>query len=242
MIASFAVTTETACTPLTVQEDFNITEYLRATWYVQKQQKNGYQPLSSLNCVTATYNETYNGVPAKVPFFSGEVFTVYNDCRKDSKDGPVCNNFTSPDFKPSFAIPLCGRVPDTTTPAKITVAPCKLPNIFAGNYWVAAAGPRPDNYQYAIVVAGQPSVELSDGCTTPDTCSNPAQFSCGLWFFTRDPVPDATVIASLMEAAKKKNISTQLLKTVDQEGCKYDGYELKRNLQRHEPDSKQVLV
>lgn len=227
---------------MTVQENFNITEYTRATWYVQRQQKNGYQPESSLNCVTATYNETYHGVPGKVPFFNGEVFTVYNDCRTGGKHGPVCNNFTSPEFKPSFAIPLCGRVPDETSPAKITVAPCKLPNLFAGDYWVAAAGPKPDNYQYAIVVAGQPSVEKSDGCTTPDTCSNPAQFSCGLWFFTRDQVPNSKVMASLFDAAKQKKISTQLLKTVDQEGCQYDGYELKPDSQLYEFERKQVLV
>jgi hypothetical protein len=32
------------CAPLSVQHDFNVTEYLRSSWYVQKQQKNGYQP------------------------------------------------------------------------------------------------------------------------------------------------------------------------------------------------------
>jgi len=220
---------EGACTPLSVQSSFNITEYLRASWYVQKQQKNGYQPSSSLNCVVATYNETYHGKPPYVPGFRGQAFTVYNDCRRDSKDGPVCNNFTSPDFKPSFAIPLCGRVPDKAEPAKITVAPCLLPNFLAGNYWVAAAGPQPDNYQYAIVVAGQPTVERSDGCTTPDTCSNPAQFSCGLWFFTRQPVPEASVMDMLSKAAREKGISTQLLVTVDHTACRYDGYELKAN-------------
>lgn len=241
-MVSCASVTEAKCAPLTVQEDFNISEYLRATWYVQKQQKNGYQPVSSLNCVTATYNETYHGEPGKVPFFHGEVFTVYNDCRLDNKNGDVCNAFTSPDFKPSFAIPLCGRVPDKASPAKITVAPCKLPNILSGDYWVAAAGPQPDNYQYAIVVAGQPSVEKSDGCTTPDTCWNPAQFSCGLWFFTRDPVPDSTVMAALMDAAKGKHISTKLLKTVDHTGCKYDGYVLKPKPQQHIMDGSQAII
>ena len=143
-----------ACAPLTPQTDFNISEYLRASWYVQAQQKNGYQPVSSLNCVVATYNETFHGKVPSVPLFHGEIFTVYNDCRNGAKNGPVCNNFTSPDFKPSFGVPLCGRVPDATQPSKITVAPCKLPNLLSGDYWVAAAGPTPDNYEYALVVAG----------------------------------------------------------------------------------------
>jgi len=216
-----------SCAPLAVQENFNITEYLRASWFVQKQQKNGYQPPSSLYCVVATYNKTFRGAPPKVPFFSGEVFSVLNDCHDGGKDGPVCNNFTSPDFKPNFGVPLCGRVPDASQPAKITVAPCLLPNILSGDYWVAAAGPTHDNYQYALIVAGQPSVQKSDGCTTPDTCSNPAEFSCGMWMFTRQPIPDPDVMAMLMDAAKKKNISTQLLIDVNQSGCSYDGMEIK---------------
>jgi hypothetical protein len=215
------------CAPLTVQSDFNITEYLRASWYVQKQQKNGYQPESSLYCVVATYNATYHGTPAKVPFFSGQVFSVFNDCHDGGKNSPVCNNFTSPDFKPSFGTPICGRVPHPAEPAKITVAPCKLPNLLSGDYWVAAAGPTPDNYEYALIVAGQPTVQKEDGCTTPDTCSNPAEFSCGLWMFTRQPVPDQKTMDMLMNAAKEKQISTQLLINVNQSGCNYDGMVIK---------------
>lgn len=218
-----------SCPDLTVQSDFNVTEYLRASWYVQMQQKNGYQPMSSLNCVVATYNNSYHGKTPSVPFFGGQVFTVYNDCRTDGKRGPVCNDFTSPQFKPSFAVPLCGRVPDAKEPAKITVAPCLLPNLLSGDYWVAAAGPSPANYEYALVVAGQPSVPKSDGCTTPDTCSNPADFRCGLWLFTREPKPAPSVLAKLMAAARLKGISTELLLPVNHTGCAYDGYVIKPN-------------
>ena len=223
------VQTSVACPSLDVQADFNLTEYLRATWYVQQQQKNGYQPASSLNCVVATYNETFHGKHENVPFFSGEVFTVYNDCRSGSKAGPVCNNFTSPNFKPSFGVPLCGRVPKASEPAKVTVAPCKLPNLLSGDYWVAAAGPKPDDYKYAVIVAGQPTVENSDGCTTPDTCSSPADFRCGLWLFTREPEPPRSVVADLMAAVKAKGISTQSLIAVNHTGCSYEGFEIKPN-------------
>ena len=33
----FLVSANAACTPLSVQNDFNLTEYVRATWYVQRQ-------------------------------------------------------------------------------------------------------------------------------------------------------------------------------------------------------------
>lgn len=221
--------TSTECPSIEVQESFNITEYLRASWYVQKQQVNGYQRPNSLNCVVATYNETYRGTPGSVPFFGGTVFTVYNDCRLEGNHGPVCNNFTSPDFKPSFAIPLCARVRDPSQPAKLSVAPCVLPNLLSGDYWVAAAGPSSDNYQYAVVIAGQPTIKRSDGCTTPDTCTNPAQFSCGLWLFTREATPSPKVMAQVEAAAQNKGISLELLRTIDHKGCSYEGYEIKPN-------------
>jgi len=242
VLAFLVGSADAKCSKLELQEDFNITEYLRATWYVQKQQKNGYQPLSSLICVAATYNDTYHGQPEKVPFFGGRTFTVFNNCRRKSKDGEICNDFKSPDFKRSFGIPLCGRVSDPKDPARISVAPCPLPQALAGNYWVAAAGPSPDNYEWAIVTAGQPNIEKSDGCTVDDTCTNPAQFSCGLWFFARKPVAEKEVMAALMAAAKKKEISTQLLLDVDQTGCQYDGFVLKPEAQEEQRNAAPMVV
>eukprot|EP00933_Yihiella_yeosuensis_P050304 TRINITY_DN48079_c0_g1_i1.p1 TRINITY_DN48079_c0_g1~~TRINITY_DN48079_c0_g1_i1.p1 ORF type:complete len:250 (-),score=61.51 TRINITY_DN48079_c0_g1_i1:271-1020(-) len=226
-VALSALGADAACKQLEVQQNFNVSEFIRATWYVQYQQKNGYQQPDSLNCVAATYNETYHGKKKWVPFFKGEVITVFNDCRL--KDGTVCNDFTNPDFKPSFAIPLCARITNPAEPAKLYVAPCLLPNFLSGDYWVAAAGPTPDNYQYAVIVAGQPTVELSDGCTTPDSCTNPSQWNCGLWVFTRDPNPDFKYIAALKDIVNEKGLSTQKLIRVDHEKCDYSGYEIKAN-------------
>ena len=36
--------------------NFNLTEWVRKTWYIQEQQVVDYQPLSSLFCVAATYD------------------------------------------------------------------------------------------------------------------------------------------------------------------------------------------
>ena len=46
------------CPSVSLQIDplVNISEYIRKSWYVQKQQLNGYQSLEDLYCVTATYN------------------------------------------------------------------------------------------------------------------------------------------------------------------------------------------
>merc|ERR1712137_1494231 len=63
--------------------NFNLTEWVRASWFPQQQQVTGYQPETSLFCVSATYN--LEG--AKVPFFSGTVVTVYNYANKDNVNG-----------------------------------------------------------------------------------------------------------------------------------------------------------
>ena len=75
------------------------------------------------------------------------------------------NNFT-----------LCARIPNTSVSSKLfLVAPCFLPNLFGGDYWVIIAGPSSDNYQYAVVSGGQPLVQYPDGCTTRNDTMNNAR-------------------------------------------------------------------
>jgi len=229
VVAATAVGAAAVCPAIETQSEFNLTEYVRSSWYVQKQQVNGFQPKESLYCVVATYNETYRGKPSHVPFFGGPVLTVYNDCHVGGKNGPVSNNYTDPDFKRGFGSPLCARQTNTEFPERLEVAPCLLPNFLAGDYWVLAAGPSPDNYEYAAVIAGQPSVELEDGCTTPNTCSGPAQTNCGLWLFTRDPKPDAAKVALVEDILHSKGISTTLLEEIDHTDCEYEGFAIKAN-------------
>jgi len=219
-----------ACKEVEVVQDFNLTEYIRATWYIQKQQVNAYQPLKKLHCVAATYNETFRGKKSTVPFFKGSVVSVFNYHTDEGKTkSPKSLQSADPKLKRSFASPLCARVPDPDQPAKLSVAPCKLSNRFAGAYWVVEAGPRPDDYQWAIVTAGQPTLQYEDGCTTPVKCKGLSSTDCGLWFFTRDPVPSKSVIDTLDAKAKALGISTQLLKTINHEGCTYPGYAAKAN-------------
>ena len=70
------------CEKIKLQKEpkVNITEYIRKTWYAQKQQINGYQNINDLNCVLATYNIDTN---SKVPFFNKTVLSVYNYANKN---------------------------------------------------------------------------------------------------------------------------------------------------------------
>lgn len=100
-----------------------------------------------------------------MPFYSGVVTTVYNFATAGKVNGPPQN--TANETK------LCARQPNDRVPAAIINAPCFLPNLLAGDYWVVAIGPSPASYEWAIISAGQPTVQYKDGCTTKTTVCVP---------------------------------------------------------------------
>jgi len=202
---------EDDCPEVSVQENFNVTEYTRKSWFVQKQQVNGYQPLNSLYCVSATYNigdET-------VPFFTGTVIAVDNYANRDEVNGGNQNG--------NGQI-LCARLTDRDVPAKLLVAPCFLPNSLAGDYWVVAAGPSSNNYEWAIISGGQPEEKYDDGCTTKESGIN----GSGFWFFTREQVASDETLQQMDDIAKEKGFTLSRLQPVAQEGCEYNGASLKQ--------------
>ena len=202
------------CTPVSLQTDppVNLTEYMRASWYIQQQQLTGYQRLRDLYCVTATYNRDQR---SKVPFFHGQVISVYNYANRDGINGPNENNNQTV---------LCARVANASSPEKLLVGPCFLPNIFGGPYYILAAGPQPELYEWAIVIGGQPTVNMGNNtCTTSEDKIN----NSGLWLLSRTPQLAEEKIEMMKEILLQRNVSTQLLKPVVQEGCQYEGAFLK---------------
>lgn len=184
----------------------NLTEYVRASWYIQRQQLTAYQQLNDLYCVTATYNKDKY---SKVPFFQGDVISVYNYGNRGEVNGP-CENFNK--------TVLCARVPNKNNPEKLVVAPCFLPNILGGPYYILAVGPYSNNYTWAIVIGGQPTVKMGNyTCTTSDNRIN----NSGLWLFTRERNASEKIIQNMYNILEEKNISTNKLYEVRQEGCNY---------------------
>ena len=197
------------CPSVSLQTDplVNISEYIRKSWYVQKQQLNGYQSLEELYCVTATYNIDNH---SHVPFFSGRVLSVYNYANLNKVNGLSSNNSTV----------LCARETNTSSPEKLIVSPCFLPNILAGPYWIMAVGPNPENYEWSIVIGGQPSVRTSNTTCTTKTVGVKGS---GLWLLTRSRVLNETTIDNMYKIMYEKGISKNFLKNVSQIGCKYNG-------------------
>ena len=200
----------------------NLTEYFRASWYVQQQQVNGYQSLDELYCVVATYdlnNHTH------VPFFSGDVVSVFNYANSGRVNGPPMG-YIRPGTNGSFSnmTSLCGRVYNRSQPERLAVAPCFLPNLFAGPYWILSAGPSPSHYEWAIVIGGQPTVQMENHtCTTAESGIN----GSGLWLFSRNQTLRHVDLMYLHRVLEYHNVSTSLLHNVSQSGCNYTGAYLK---------------
>ena len=57
------------CPQIQTVNDLNLTEYIRAPWYIQMQQVTPYLPKNSNYCVFARYNTTQRHVPFLVEQF-----------------------------------------------------------------------------------------------------------------------------------------------------------------------------
>lgn len=196
-------------------KDFNTTEYLRASWYIQQQQITGYQKKEDLFCVVQTLALEGRKVPFGVGK-TGQVVSVYNYATANSTSGAPVNNNTI----------LCARqLNPKTDPARIINAPCFIPDLLAGDYWTIAAGPDWNRYDWAIVSAGQPTVQYADGCTTKLSGTNGA----GLWLFSRKPVADPADITHMRSLLTEMGYTLSQLLDVPQAGCNYDGAKILPN-------------
>jgi len=200
------------CEALDIQVDVDLNEWTRATWYIQEQQVTGYQPEESLHCVTATYER---GTDAWVPFFHGEVIEVYNQANLGAVNGPLQNDDDQT---------LCARLQDDSEPGKLSVAPCFLPNLLSGPYWIIAVGKAGSGkYDWAAVIAGEPTEKFHDGCTTATTGINGA----GLWLLSRAPVASEEAVKDMKAALAAQGVATSQLRQVAQAGCTYNGAYIK---------------
>ena len=149
------------------------------------------------------------------PFFSGTVLSVHNYENKNHTNGPVDST------DKNIPSGLCARAKNASRPSELLVAPCFLPNIAAGPYWVIAVGEdsATGEYTWAAVSGGKPTEQFPDGCTTKEKGVN----GSGLWIFTRDQNAKPADIDAAKKALKGLGYTTSRLKVVEQEGCKYDG-------------------
>lgn len=208
-----ALVNSNKCPNILPMKNLNTSEYIRSTWYIQKQQITGYQPANSLYCVAQTLNVSKR----TVPFYSGNVIDVYNYGRLNGINGTSenSNNFT-----------LCARQVNKNNTGEFLNGLCSLPNIFTGPYWVLNAGPNNSLYEWAIVSGGAPTVRYPDGnCSTSLKGTN----GSGLWLFTRSKSGyRVKAYTDYMQSyLVNMGITISQLLNVTQTGCNYKGNYIK---------------
>jgi len=182
-----------ACPPVTTQKGFNLDEYVSKRWYIQQQMPTQYLDITKNYCVNAKYTKL-----AK-PSFWGYTIQVSNQASK--KDGTLSD---SGDF-------LCAYGYDKKDPAKLAVAPCFLPKVTSGPYWVLAYN---ETEGYALVSGGQPEVATPFGCRTGSGVND-----AGLWIFTRQAKASSALVEKVRGIAEEQGFDLGVLNPVDHSNC-----------------------
>ena len=188
------------CPEVAVPKDFDLDQYISLPWHVQEQAVVAYQPEENFFCVRARYR--------KVGGWFGRTFWGYSvlvDNEAQDKDG-----------KQSGGGGLCAyQTNKKEEPGKLAVAPCFLPRIFVGPYWVIAF--EEGEFGYALVSGGQPTIKTENGCRTGDGINN-----SGLWIFTRQEQRNDTVVDAVRQIAVAQGFDVSVLLNVSQAGCVYN--------------------
>ena len=204
LLTAMLVSKALVCPTVPTQSDFNVTEYVRSSWYIHAQQPTSYLTVDDNYCVVATYS---------IPDLSKTRISVYNYARKSSVNGKNVN---------AKHRVLCAKPSSCFYPSKLKVNLCWLPDFFAGDYWVIAAGPSRSNYEWAIVSGGQPTPSLVKGRTDKRICVGK-----GLWPFSRSKERNQTQIDLQLSIVNEVGISPLLLNPVIQTGCLYSDMYIK---------------
>ena len=179
---------------------------MRPGRYIQQQMAVLYLPASHNYCVTAEYSYT-DATHSKAH--------VHNYANQDMVNGKVYDS----DKQLGILGGICADVNDPSQPAKLSVGPCNLPKWVPGArgpYWILAAGPSADNYEWALISGGQPTHKAAGGCRTGTGVND-----SGLWIFTRKPERDDAVVAKLRAVAQQQGFDISVLNDVTQAGCTY---------------------
>ncbi len=184
------------CPIVKTVENFDISEYASAKWYVHQQAEISYLPKDYNYCVSAQY--TVREV-ATTPW--GYTVDVLN--QSQNKNG----------YKTKSE--LCAYQ-TTASPSKLGVGKCWLAKSSTGPYWVVAYD---ETEGYALVSGGQPKVpvdpnDLSLGCRTGTGKNN-----SGLWIMSRSQERDENLITKVRTIASEAGFDVTVLNDVVQTDC-----------------------
>jgi len=189
---------ETGCKLVNTVSDFDIDVYASKPWYIHQQAVTSYNPIDQNYCVKAEYS-----VRDRKTFWGYSV-DVLNKAQNE--------------FGATFGGELCayqtGKEGDGLS--KLAVAPCFLPKVFAGPYWVVAYN---ETEGFALISGGQPSIradpdDIDAGCKSGTGTNN-----SGLWIFSRNQERDDALVEKVRGIASDAGFDLSVLNDVDQTNC-----------------------
>mmetsp|Transcript_18670 Transcript_18670/g.40018 ORF Transcript_18670/g.40018 Transcript_18670/m.40018 type:complete len:433 (-) Transcript_18670:380-1678(-) len=187
------------CPPENFQtiENFNLDTYISDRWYIQQQMPVSYLPESQNRCVFAEYRKRTNK-----GLFGYEV-AVHN----------YAEEVEAPHKPHDSGSTLCAKVDDASR-GKLKVAPCRLPPLLAGPYWVVDYN---EEKGYSLVSGGAPKKVGNGGCRTGSGIND-----SGLWILTRQQKRDEKLVQQVRSIAQSKGFDLSVLNDVDQSDCTKD--------------------
>jgi lipocalin len=225
-------------------DEFDLDRFIAKSWYTQRQQVNEFQDFSELFCVVDTFhlmtttanansnnnnnnsnNETTTTAATALTDRAGNPKLEIVQFHNGQNGGGVNEN------------PYIARCSATHTQAmggQFRMHVPFVPAFLAGPRWIVDT----DYDTYAILTGGPLTVrgscdEISELCTLPQRAEvfpSPLSFvgnDQGLWFFTRDPMPPASLLEQMEEKANDMGICTAAMLDVIHEGCTYAGANIK---------------
>jgi len=105
---------------------------------------------------------------------------------------------------------ICANIVDAAS-GKLEVAPCFLPTVAAGPYWVIDFN---HDEGYALISGGAPKESTDGGCRTGTGVND-----SGLWIFTRQQNRDEALLQKVRLIAQDKGFDLSVLNDVDNSDC-----------------------
>mmetsp|Transcript_26362 Transcript_26362/g.39939 ORF Transcript_26362/g.39939 Transcript_26362/m.39939 type:complete len:260 (-) Transcript_26362:118-897(-) len=187
------------CPIVETVSNFDIDQYASAPWYSHQQAENSYSPQDQNFCVRAQYTVREEST------FWGYTVDVANQDQNElgaGRDGNLCA-YQTDDAK-----------------SKLAVAPCFLPKLFAGPYWIVAYD---EAEGYALISGGQPNIPAYDGDNNFVGCKSGTGINnSGLWIFSRSQTRNETLISVVRDIASEKGFDLSVLNDVDHSNCDPD--------------------
>jgi len=175
-------------------QDFDLDTFISKRWYIQQQMPVLYLPKEQNRCVYAEYSKR-----SSTGIWGYEV-AVHN----------YAENVAEPHAIHDSGSLICAKIVDAST-GKLSVAPCFLPSLFSGPYWVIAYE---ESAGFALISGGAPTKASAGGCRTGSGVND-----AGLWIFTRQQKRDEELVSKVRGIAASKGFDLSVLNDVDQSEC-----------------------